>query len=88
MAFLNADETILDAYEYFKGTIASSNLSEAKDGFVVNIEIASQWKNWDIKKGRKFTQASQDDYTDRNSLSADKGLAFAHEATENVRWNR
>lgn len=88
VAFLNADETILDAYEYFKGTIASSNLSEAKDGFVVNIEIASQWKNWDIKKGRKFTQASQDDYIDRNSLSADKGLAFAHEATENVRWNR
>jgi hypothetical protein len=88
VAFLDSDETILDAYEYFKGTIASANLSESNQGFVVNLELASQFKNWEIKKGRKFTQASQDAYTDRNSLSADKGLAFAHETNESVRWNR
>jgi hypothetical protein len=88
IAFLNSDETILDAYEYFKGTIASANLAESNQGFVINLELASQFKNWEIKKGRKFTQASQDAYTDRNSLSADKGLAFAHETNESVRWNR
>lgn len=88
IAFLDADETLIDAYEYFKGTISGANLAESSQGFIVNIELASQFKNWEIKKGRKFTQASQDEFTDRNSLSADKGLAFAHEANESVRWNR
>ena len=88
IAFLDANETIIDAYEYFKGTIASANLAESTQGFIVNIELASQFKNWEIKKGRKFTQASQDEFIDRNSLGTDKGLAFAHETNESVRWNR
>lgn len=88
IAFLDSDETILDAYEYFKGTIASANLAESNQGFMINLELASQFKNWEIKKGRKFTQASQDEYIDRNSLTTDKGLAFAHESNESVRWNR
>jgi hypothetical protein len=88
IAFLDSDETIIDAFEYFNGYIASSNIIESKDGFGINLELANQFKNWEIRKGRKFTQASQDEYTDRNSLSADKGLAFAHETNESVRWNR
>lgn len=88
VAFLDANENIIDAYEYFKGTIASSKISEAKEGFKVIIELASQWKNWEIKKGRRYTQASQNEYLARNSLSTDVGLAFAHEVSEGVRWNR
>ena len=88
IAFLDNDETILDAFEYFNGFIASANITENNNGFGINIELASQFKNWEIRKGRKFTQASQDEFTARNSLSADKGLAFAHETNESVRWNR
>ena len=88
VAFLDANENIIDAYEYFKGTIASSSIIEAKEGFKINIELASQWKNWEIKKGRRYTQASQNEYLTKNSLSTDVGLSFAHEATEGVRWNR
>ena len=88
IAFLDSDETILDAFEYFNGSIASANITENNNGFGINIELASQFKNWEIRKGRKYTQASQDEFTARNSLSADKGLAFAHETNESVRWNR
>ena len=88
VAFLDADETLIDAYEYFSGNIATSEITESKGSFTVGIEIASQWKNWDIEKGRKFTQASQNEFLTRNSLSADIGLEYAHESTESVRWNR
>jgi len=88
LVFLDTDETIIDAYEYFKGTITGASLIESKGAFKVDIELASQWKNWEIKKGRKFTQASQQEYLDRNSYSADLGLEFAHETNKDVRWNR
>jgi hypothetical protein len=88
VAFLDTDETIIDAYEFFKGTITACNIDESKSGFAINIELASHFKNWDIKKGRRYTQASQEDFIARNSLSTDKGLEFAHQANKDVRWNR
>ena len=88
VAFLDTDETIIDAYEFFKGSITACNIDESKSGFAINIELASHFKNWDIKKGRRYTQASQEDFIARNSLSTDKGLEFAHQANKDVRWNR
>jgi len=88
VAFLDANETLIDAYEYFSGNLTGSKIIESAGAFKVDVEIASQWKNWDIQKGRKFTQASQNEFLTRNSLSADIGLEYAHEATESVRWNR
>jgi hypothetical protein len=95
LVFLDTDETIIDAYEYFKGTITSASLIESKGAFKVDVELASQWKNWEIKKGRKFTQASQQSYIDKKiddgdlaSGFTDLGLEFAHETNKDVRWNR
>lgn len=88
LAFLDSDETLIDAWEYFSGTIATAEILESSSGFVVNVELASHFKNWNIAKGRKFTQASQDEFLDRNSLGTDVGLSFAHETDESVRWNR
>ena len=83
LVFLNSSEQIVDTYEYFKGTVSGVSLEHGKGATNVNLEIASHWKNWDIKKGRKYTQESQSD-----KFSGDLGLSFAHQTTENVRWNR
>jgi hypothetical protein len=95
VAFLDTDETILDAYEYFKGSITACNIDESKSSFAINIELASHFKNWDIKKGRRYTQASQEEFITKkiadgvlSSGTTDKGLEFAHQANKDVRWNR
>ena len=88
VAFLDTDETIIDAFEYFVGTITGANITEAKGDYSVDIEIASHFKNWNIVKGRRFTDGSHQEYLTRNSLGTDKGLEFAHQANKNVRWNR
>jgi acyl-CoA-binding protein len=95
LVFLDTDETIIDTYEYFKGTITGANIMESKGTFKIDVELASQWKNWEIKKGRKFTQASQQSYIEKKiddgdlvSGFTDVGLEFAHETNKDVRWNR
>jgi hypothetical protein len=88
VAFLNSSENIIDVYEFFSGSIVSASILDSGGKFGIKIELASQFKNWDIKKGRRFTQSSQDSYLEKNSLSTDKGLSFAHTTSENVRWNR
>ena len=42
---------------------------------MLQIELVNQFKNWEIKKGRKYTDQSQQD-----AFPGDKGLAFAHES--------
>tara|TARA_R100001440_G_scaffold61976_1_gene81972 strand:+ start:781 stop:1377 length:597 start_codon:yes stop_codon:yes gene_type:complete len=88
LAFLDSTEQVIDVYEYFKGTVAGSTLSVANGNFSLSVELASHWKNWDIKNGRKFTQTSQTDFCTRKSLGTDLGLAFAHLTNSDVRWNR
>lgn len=83
VAFLDANETLLDAYLYFDGTVSGASLAQQKDAMSVNIILADQWKNWDIIKGRKFTGTSQ-----KSVYSTDKGLDLAHTTNEDVRWNR
>jgi len=83
VAFLDASENLLDAYLYFDGSISSASLAQTKDTFAVNLELANQWRNWDIVKGRKFTGESQ-----KSVYANDKGLDQAHEVNEDVRWSR
>ncbi len=87
-AFLDADETIIDAYTYFKGSITGANITTSKDGFKVTAEVSSQWKDWDVKKGRRYTTGSQDAFCAKNSLGDDLGLEYAHVIDEDIRWNR
>jgi len=83
VAFLDADETIIDAYEYFNGSVSSASLVEQEGQFAINLELANQWRNWDIIKGRKFTSTSQE-----KKFPNDVGLEFASETNSDVRWNR
>lgn len=80
-AFLDADETIINAIEYFKGQVASAAVTDANNGLVISVELANQFKNWEIKRGRKYTDQSQQDI-----YSGDKGMQFAHLAKNDIRW--
>jgi hypothetical protein len=88
LVFLDSTEQVIDVYEYFKGTVSGSTLSVANGTFKIAIELASHWKNWETKNGRKFTQSSQTDFCTRKSLGTDLGLSFAHLTNSDVRWNR
>lgn len=83
IVFLNSNENILDVYEYFNGSVAYASLFEQKKQFGLNLQLANQWRNWEIIKGRKYTSVSQ-----QKHYPNDLGLSFAHETNENVRWNR
>ncbi len=80
-AFLNPSETIINAIEYFKGTVSSASVSDTTNGIVVDINLANQFKNWDIVRGRKYTDQSQQDI-----YNGDKGMQFAHLAKNDIRW--
>ena len=80
-AFLDPSETIINAFEYFKGTVASASVSDTTNGIIVDVQLANQFKNWDIVRGRKFTDQSQQDI-----YTGDRGMQFAHLAKNDIRW--
>jgi len=81
--FLDADELITASYQIFKGRISSANLIEKNNESFATVEIASHWRDWESKKGRTFTVASQ------NSVYAnDRGLDYAHRTRENLEWGQ
>lgn len=80
-AFLDADETIINAFEYFKGKVSTASVSDSINGVAVDIELANQFKNWDIVRGRKYTDQSQ-----QNIYNGDKGMQFAHLAKNDIKW--
>ena len=80
-AFLDPSETIINAFEYFKGTVAAASVSDTTNGIIVDVQLANQFKNWDIVRGRKFTDQSQ-----QNLYPGDKAMQFAHLAKNDIKW--
>lgn len=80
-AFLDADETIIAAFEYFVGTISSATVADTTRGVVVEVELASHFRNWEIQRGRKYTDESQ-----QSIFDGDKGMQFAHLAKNDLSW--
>lgn len=81
IGFLDSDETLINVFEYFKGQVGNVSVSDTEKGVMLQIELVNQFKNWEIKKGRKYTDQSQQD-----AFPGDKGLAFAHESKKDIRW--
>lgn len=88
LVFFDSTEQVIDVYEYFKGTVSGATLGVQKNNFTIEVELASHWKNWETKNGRRFTQSSQTDFCTKKSLGTDLGLSFAHLTNSDVRWNR
>jgi hypothetical protein len=83
IAYFDANETIVGAINYFTGQIRNVTISEDINNSVLSMVVASHWANWNLTKGRHFSDESQQGFS-----SGDKGMEFATQVKEDVRWGR
>ena len=81
LAYFNTDETIVGAINYFTGQIRNVSIQEDIESSVLNMTVASHWANWNLTKGRHYSDESQQTFS-----TGDKGMEFATQVKENVRW--
>ena len=81
LAYFNSDETIVGAINYFTGQIRNVVIAETIESSILNMTVASHWANWNLTMGRHYSDESQQTFS-----SGDKGLEFATQVKEDVRW--
>ena len=81
IAYFNTDEDLVGAITYFSGQIRNVASNETVDSSNISITVASHWANWNLTKGRHFSDSSQQDFS-----SGDKGLEYATQVKDDVRW--
>ena len=81
LAYFNQDETIVGAINFFTGQIRNVSIQEDIDNSILNMTVASHWANWNLTKGRHYSDESQQTFS-----TGDKGMEFATQVKEDVRW--
>ena len=81
LAYFDSTETIVGAINYFTGQIRNVSIDESIDSSVINMTVASHWANWNLTKGRHFSDESQKAFS-----SGDRGMEFATQVKSDVRW--
>jgi hypothetical protein len=81
LAYFNEDETIVGAINYFTGQIRNIGINENLDESTLQMTVASHWANWNLTKGRHFSDESQQSFS-----TGDKGFEFATQTKADVRW--
>ena len=81
LAYFNSDESIIGAINFFIGQIRNVSIQEDIDNSTLNMTVASHWANWNLTKGRHYSDESQQSFS-----SGDKGMEFATQVKEDVRW--
>ena len=81
LAYFDDNEAIVGAINFFTGQISNVTAKEDIDNSTLTLTVASQWANWNLTKGRHFTDESQQDFS-----SGDKGMEFATQVKKDVRW--
>ena len=81
LAYFDTNESIVGAINYFTGNIRNVSIKENIDDSTLTLIVASHWSNWNLTKGRHFSDESQQAFS-----SGDKGMEFATQVKEDVRW--
>ena len=81
LAYFDSNESIVGAINYFTGQIRNVSIQENINDSVLSMIVASHWSNWNLTKGRHFSDESQQSFS-----SGDKGMEFATQVKEDVRW--
>ena len=81
LAYFNSDETIVGAINFFTGQIRNVSINETINSSTLNMTVASHWANWNLTKGRHFSDESQKAFS-----SGDRGMEFATQVKSDVRW--
>ena len=81
LAYFDTNESIVGAINYFTGNIRNVSIKENTDDSTLTLVVASHWSNWNLTKGRHFSDESQQAFS-----SGDKGMEFATQVKDDVRW--
>ena len=81
LAYFNEAENIVGAINYFTGQIRNVSISENIDNSSLKMIVSSHWANWNLTKGRHYSDESQQSFS-----SGDRGMEFATQTKEDVRW--
>lgn len=81
LAYFNEDENLVGAINYFTGQVRSVSIAESIESSVIAMTVASHWANWNLTKGRHYSDESQ-----QTEHSGDRGLEFATQVKSDVRW--
>ena len=81
LAYFDTNEAIVGAINYFTGQVRNVSIKENIDDSTLTLVVASHWANWNLTKGRHFSDESQQTFS-----SGDKGMEFATQVKEDVRW--
>tara|TARA_R100001377_G_scaffold63882_1_gene39471 strand:+ start:363 stop:911 length:549 start_codon:yes stop_codon:yes gene_type:complete len=81
IAYFDLNDAIVGAINYFSGRIRNVSISETIDSSNISMSVASHWANWNLTKGRHFSEESQEGFS-----SGDKGMEFATQTKNDVRW--
>jgi hypothetical protein len=81
LAYFDSNEDIVGAINYFTGQIRNVSIAESIDNSVLSMTVASHWANWNLTKGRHYSDESQQSFS-----SGDKGLEYATQVKSDVRW--
>ena len=81
IAYFNEDETIVGAINFFTGQIRNVSIQESIDNSILNMTVASHWANWNLTKGRHYSDESQQSFS-----TGDRGFEFATQVKSDVRW--
>jgi hypothetical protein len=83
LAYFDTNESIVGAINYFTGQIRSVVIEENINSSNLNMRVASHWANWNLTKGRHFSEESQQAFS-----SGDRGFEFATQVKQDVRWGK
>ena len=81
LAYFDEAETLVGAINYFTGQIRNVVVSETIESSVLSMTVASHWANWNLTKGRHYSDESQQSFS-----SGDRGFEFATQVKNDVRW--
>jgi len=81
IAYFDASETIVGAINYFTGQIRNVSIAESGTDSVLSMTVASHWANWNLTKGRHYSDESQQSFS-----TGDRGFEFATQVKSDVRW--
>ena len=81
LAYFDSNESIVGAINFFTGQIRNVTAREDIENSTLSLTVASHWSNWNLTKGRHFSDESQQTFS-----SGDKGMEFATQVKEDVRW--
>ena len=81
LAYFDVNESIVGAINFFTGQIRNVSINENIDNSILSMVVASHWANWNLTKGRHYSDESQQSFS-----SGDRGMEFAGQVKEDVRW--